>query len=114
MFDVMTFKRGNVAVFRDRRLTRERVIAERELNGWKVVTLQSHPPATETVVLFGSEKVVTIDAVIDERIANTELSRWLSRSFQETIESVCRQNSAGNADQIGARGAGVRPHQGAS
>jgi hypothetical protein len=67
------------------------VAEERTINGWQVL-LEGKPRSYAAATLLGNHRVVRVSAILDERLRNTELSRWVDIAFREAIEAVCEQN----------------------
>ncbi len=82
-------------MFKQRWLSQRKIVEERRLNGWEVFFEQRREAAWEpSAHIFGAHRLVTIDAVVDQRVADTDLSRWLARAFYESVHNVCNGNDA--------------------
>lgn len=94
VFSVSTLPAGKEERVRELWIKQIHVAERRRVNGWDVlVERPRHGPGT-SVHALGAHHVVSVDEVLDGRLAGTALARWLDASFWKVVEKICNGNPA--------------------
>ena len=101
---VVPIKPGHEAKIRDS--YRRRLVGARQriINGWSVYTHGVRGWSLADTTIFGEHRVINVSALVDDRLAESELGRWWERTVDTTVTKLCEDHGA----TFGANDTGTR------